>query len=392
MANVIRFSSVIPVKNGKAIISLGNLDTQFITGPAAVTNLTANADKLSLTLDAPIGSTVPLGQPGPYQAIGYSILAGQTLNTGAGDDSLDVLQGNAAGAIGINIGLGGTLDMGAGKDSFRVTLTGLGSIGVNNQGKLLTGAGIEILKAEGDLHGLVNGSVTNTAAVFDTGAGADKFVASSATGHAIENYGTIIMGLDTEAESDVLTGNTGGHPLIPPAPAYTPGLFGIYNTGVIRMGGGRDTIDASVGGFGGGGTYLLGWTKVAANGAITKDTDADSVTGFGWGTFDGGGGRNGITLPDGTYKINYTTTPVGLTDLASGSIQRSGDGGLTWDVNPGTTDVTLMTFKGFDGIGGAGLNAGLHFIAANPLNPATNLILQSFTVNTAGDVVATTYV
>lgn len=384
MAVVTNFASILPTKGGKAFVSLTNLDTQFETGLLPITTFGASSDRISTTLDAPIGAV-----PG-YQSIGYSILAGHTLDLGAGDDSLDVLQGSATGAIGIKIGLGGKLDFGAGNDQARILLTGVGSVGMNNQGMFLTGAGLEIMKFEGDLHGIVNGSATNSAALIDTGSQDDKLDAFSSSGHAIENYGTITLGQATDNDSDKLTGNSGGHPLIAAPPAYTPGKFGIYNTGVINMGGGRDSLDALTGGFGGGGTYNLGWTKVAANGVVTQDADADSVSGFGWGTFDGGGGRNGITLPDGTYRVSYTTKPLTLRDLASGTIQRSGDGGLTWNVNPGTVDITTMTFKGFDGIGGSGLNAGLHFVDVNPVTGATKL-LQNLTIDTLGQVTAVTY-
>jgi len=382
MAIVTKFSSIIPSKGGKAFVSLGNLDTQFVTDQP-ITTLSTTSDRLSTTLDAPIGAV-----PG-YQSIGYSILAGQTLDMGAGDDSLDVLQGSAVGAIGMNIGLGGTFNFGAGNDRLVFVLTGAGSIALNNQGKFLTGAGLEILKFEGNLHGIVNGSTTNTAALIDTGSQDDKIDGTSSSGNGIENYGTFTTGLATDNDTDKLTGSSGGHPLIPAAPTYTPGKFGIYNSGVINMGGGGDVVDALVGGFGGGGTYNLGWTKTVGT-VTTQDTDNDSVLGFGWGTFDGGGGRNGITLPDGTYKISYTKAPLSLRDLASGTVQRSSDGGATWNLNPGTLDITKMTFIGFDGIGGGGLNAGLHFVDVNPVTGATKL-LQNLTIDTLGQVTAVTY-
>jgi len=383
MAAITKFSSIIPVKGGKAFVSVGNLDTQFETGLSAVTTLSAVSDRISTTLDAPIGAV--LG----YKSIGFSILAGHTLNMAGGDDSLDVIQGSAVGAIGMNIGLSGTFDFGAGNDKIVFVLTGSDSIGINNQGKFLTGAGLEILKFEGALHGLVNGSTTNTAALIDTGAQDDKLDVISSSGNAIENYGTLTMGQSTENNTDKLSGNSGGHPLIPAGPSYTPGKFGIYNTGVVNMGGGGDVVDALTGGFGGGGTYNLGWSKTVGT-VTTQDADNDAVSGFGWGTFNGGGGRNGITLPDGTYRINYTTAPLTLRDLASGTVQRSGDGGVTWNVNPGTVNITTMTFNGFDGIGGSGLNAGLHFVDVNPVTGATKL-LQNLTIDTLGQVTAATY-
>ena len=104
----------------------------------------------------------------------------------------------------------------------------------------------------------------------------------------------------------------------------------------------------------------------------------DVVNGFGAGTFNGGGGRNGITLPDGDYAITYTVKPLTLTDLASGKLTRNGDA------------TTVMTFNQFDGIGGTGLLGALHFVNVPAVvGPAT--VLQSFTVNAAGDIAAASY-
>ena len=347
-----------------------NLDTQFNTGTLAVTTLTASNDLIFTTLDAPLGT--PVG----YQAIGFNILNNQTLNTAAGNDQLKVTQGLALNAVGIKIGTGGLLDLGLGDDKVIIALTGAGSVGINNQSKFLTGAGLDTVSADAILNGIVNGSATNTTAVFDTGAGGDKVSATSETGHAIVNYGTFTMGLSTENDKDSLTGGSAGHFGL--TPAYTPGRSGIFNAGTINMGGGKDVVDALVGGFGGNGVYNLGWSVKNAAGVITaQDADPDQVLGFGTGTFNGGGGLNGITLPDGTYKINYTTKPLSLADLASGTITRNGD--LT----------TVMNFNQFNTIGGSGLTATLNFVSA-PLVGAVQT-LNTFTVNALGDITAAVY-
>jgi len=375
MASVALFSSLTSVGN-KGINFLG-FDTQFITGVPAVTTFATGKNLISTTLDAASGT------PAGYQAIGFSILAGHTLNTGAGDDFLSIAQGSALNAIGINIGTGSTLDLGIGKNKVIMLLTGAGSVGVNNQSKFLAGSGLDTIKADAGLHGLINGSATNTTAVFNTGAGADRADFSSVDGHGIENYGTITMGLDTEADKDVLTGSSAGHPLVLPAPFYDPNKFGIFNKGTINFGGGKDVVDALLGGFGGGGTYNLGWTKTVA-GKTTQDTDVDVVNGFGAGTFNGGGGRNAITLPAGDYTINYNTAtghkPISLTDLASGALTKTGS-------------TAVMTFNSFDGIGGFGLDpllAGVHFFNAPPVGAGT--ALNTFSVNALGNVSAATYV
>jgi hypothetical protein len=374
MASVNLFSLLTPkAPKGKGINSI-NLDTQFDTGVPALTNLTALGDSISTTLDAPAGAA--LG----YQAIGFNILSGHTLNMGAGNDTLSVKLGSAVGAVGLKIGTNSVLDLGVGNDSVVIALTGDGSVGIDNQSTILGGAGLDSVGADGILHGIVNGTAAFdpttgapilSTAVINMGAGADKMSATSLTGNGIENYGTITMGLNTEADKDVLTGGSAGHGVL--TPAFTPGHFGIYNTGTINMGGGKDVVDALVGGFGGGGTYNLGFAG---------DKDADAVLGFGSGTFNGGGGRNTISLPDGTYNISYTTAnghkPIALTDLASGAVTRAGN-------------VEVMTFNQFDGIGGTGINAGLHFFAP-ALVGTGGLALTSFTVNTAGDISAANYV
>ena len=344
------------------------LDTQLNTGRAPVTTLTALADSITTTLDAASGT------PASYTAIGFNILSNQTLDTAAGNDFLTVSQGLAVNAIGLKIATGGTLDLGLGDDKVNILLTGIGSVGINNQSRFLAGAGSDLVRADAILNGIVNGSTTNTTAVFDTGAGADKVDAVSQTGHAIVNYGTITLGLDNEADRDSITGGSAGHGAL--TPAYTPTKFGIFNAGTINFGGGKDVVDALVGGFGGGGTYNLGWTKTVA-GVTTQDQDVDVVNGFGAGTFNGGGGRNSITLPDGSYAITYTTKPLSLTDLASGKLTRNGD--LT----------TVMTFNQFDGIGGSGINGALHFVNAPPLGAVQTL--STFTVNALGDISAVSY-
>lgn len=370
MAAVTRFSAL-PITPGLGISSITNLDTQFNSGLAAITTLTAFGDSISTTLDAVSGAV--LG----YQAVGFNILANQTVDTAAGNDRLEVVQGLAVGAVGVKIASNGVLNLGLGNDRLLVTLTGAGSVGLSNQGRLLTGAGVDSVSLDAGLNGLVNGSTTNTVAVIDTGAGADRISATSLTGHALSNFGTITMGLAAENDRDSLTGGSAGHFGL--TPAYTPTRLGIFNSGTINFGGGKDVVDAGVGGFGGGGTYNLGWTVRNAAGVITsQDTDADAVVGFGTGTFNGGGGRNSITLPDGTYKLSYTAKPLSVTDLASGSVTRNGD------------LATVMRFNQFNSIGGSGLTADLGFVFAPPLGAAQ--VLDSFTVNAAGDITAVTYV
>lgn len=380
MAAVVKLSSL-TAPRGRGIATRVT-DTQFETnGLSTLQTLTASADSISTTLDAPAGT--PVG----YQAIGFKVIAGDRLDLAAGADSLSVTGAGATGAgtapnaIGVMIGLGSTLNQGIGNDSVLVALEGAGSVGVQNAGSLLGGDGLDKYGSDAATNGLVN---TGT---IDTGNGADRFDATSsdkqAGSHAIKNTGTITMGTNDQPDVDRLAGGSLGHGVL--TAGYTPDHAGIYSTGTINMGGGKDVIDALVGGFAGNGTYNLG----GLNSRGQLDGDADSVMGFGQGTFNGGGGRNSITLPGGTYTITYTTKPLTVRDLASGYVTRSVNNVV--DTNPDTS-VTKMNFTNFDGIGGFDPILGaLHFVNAPAVGPAQTL--SSFTVDpTSGAVTAANYV
>ena len=366
MASVVNLATLTALK-GKGVNSVKNVDTQFVTGQA-VTTLTASADSIYTTLDAAAGSS-----PG-YEAIGFKVLGGQKLDFGAGKDTIKVTQlaASAGATTGVHVGAGSTFDLGADDDSVVVSLNGAGSVGIVNKGKFLTGTGIDTIVVDARLNGIVNA----LGATIDTGSGGDKIDAASADGDAIHNEGTIIMGTAAESDVDTLTGNSLGHGVL--TPTYSPGKFGIYNSGTINMGGGKDVVDALVGGFGGNGVYNLGWTVTDSKGVVTQDQDVDVVMGFGSGTFNGGGGRNAITLPGGTYTIQYSVKPVTLKDLASGTIKRDGD------------TSTVMTFNQFDGIGGSAPLAGLHFAFSAPLGAVQTL--QSLTIAADGNVTAVNYI
>lgn len=382
MATVTKLSALTALR-GKGIAARV-VDTQFQTnGLGTLQTLTASADAISTTLDAAAGAA-----PG-YQAIGFDILGGDKLDLGAGNDSLSVTgagatgAGTAANAIGIKVGVGSTLDFGTGNDSVLVSLEGSGSVGIQNAGSLLMGAGIDKIGTDAAQNGLIN------TGLLDTGSGGDRLDATSFDGmvgsHAIYNTGTISMGTNDEADKDVLTGGSLGHGVL--TASYTPDHAGIFNSGTINMGGGKDVLDALVGGFAGGGTYNLGGT----NSRGQLDTDADAVSGFGWGTFNGGGGRNSITLPGGTYHIAYTVKPLTLRDLASGTVTREVNG--VFDKNPDGTTITTMTFNNFDSIGGFDPLAGALHLANVPGGAAAVQVLSSFTVNANdGTVSNITYV
>ena len=69
---------------------------------------------------------------------------------------------------------------------------------------------------------------------------------------------------------------------------------GITNFGVIKLGKGNDAIDASRGGFNGDGKTKLG-------------RGDDVISGFGSGSFNGGGGTDTISLGEGVYEFDSST-------------------------------------------------------------------------------------
>jgi hypothetical protein len=377
MATVAKFSSLRARQRRKGIVA-EVFDTQFETDGLGAQALTEFDDKLITTLD------VPAGDPVEYQAIGFNILQGDSLGTGGGGDTLLVTGVEVAGplaaeasiaenAVGVKIGSGSTLDLGTGKDLIVTSLVGAGSVGIQNDGTLLTGDDIDKIVADAPKNGLVN------TGQIDTGNSGDKIVASSSDGqpgsHAIWNTGTITMGTNDQADKDVITGSSLGHDVL--TPSYNPGNAAIYNSGTINMGGGKDVIDALVGGFAGGGTYNLG--GLDSRGRL--DADDDAVLGFGSGTFNGGGGSNSITLPGGTYHITYTSMPLNEGDLASGYVTREGSEGVQ------------MVFNSFASIGGFDPVAEELLFVDVSLGAETTQTLRSFTVDADfGTVSDITYV
>jgi hypothetical protein len=165
------------------------------------------------------------------------------------------------------------------------------------------------------------------------------------------------------------------------------------------------------------GVYSYRWTPIGpgniggrVRSILIHPTDtnkmwAGSVAGGIWKTTDGGLNWSPVNDFMGNLSIStlvmdpsnsnvlFAATGEGFYngDAVNGAgIFKSVDGGVTWNVNPGTVDITTMTFNGFDGIGGSGLNAGLHFVDVNPVTGATKL-LQNLTIDTLGQVTAATY-
>ena len=370
MGNVTPISTL-PALRGKGVLYAG-INEQLLADQAPTT-VTIQHDIVKTTIDEPYDAVtngaLDLNQKDIYQAVGFKVE--NSLSTLAGHDQL-VAAGIADNAFGFYVANGKTLDMGAGNDKLTANMTGFGSKGILNDGVIDTGIGLDNISLISDSDAL---EIAKNAS-FKTGANADKLVASSINGSGIVNHGQMILGGDLEVDKDLIVADSDGGAAVP---AYTPGQPAILNTGTIKFGGGKDVLDAIAGGFAGGGTFDMG-------------ADNDSVDGFGDAVIFGGAGRNGLTLPDGTYTVHYVSDrgvtghkPVSLLDTASGYVTREGSstGGFP----------TKLTFDKFDGIGGGGTTingsaaggAGLHFVLDNALTGTVEL-LRTFSVNALGNV------
>jgi len=290
----------------------------------------------------------------------------------------------------------GTILMGAGNDRFRADAVGATSFGLYNGGSgtggvIDLGAGADSLtvSVENVKVDPASGGGTGNYALYNdlgrsinTGLGADRIsaISISAGGYGIYNLGTIdtTKAADNTQNTDdngkdVITGDSVSGLSALPVEAYVGGGTGIFNSGIIRTGGGTDVVDAISGGFGGNGQVFLGAGK-------------DSLLGFGAGSFYGEADIDNITLSPGSYSLTYAPfTPANPRPTrATSSVNAT----ITEAAAPGVE----MKIFGFEGIGGSGNLAGLHFV--NDLAPTQ--LLRSFTITTnpltgLGDVSAVVY-
>lgn len=313
------------------------------------------------------------------------------IDMGAGGDSILVTAGNnpldLGGALDLfsaanNYGTlnSGTIRTGSGDDLFRSDAVGATSYGVYNKGLgvIDLGAGsdklvctVEDTKTDrgAGSYGLYNEAL----ATIQTGLGSDRVegISTSPGGFGIYNLGTI----DTTRAVDNVTANNAtsrddsakdiivgdaitGLSLIP-VEGYVNGGSGIYNNGIIRTGGGGDVVDAISGGFGGSGQVYLGAGR-------------DSLLGFGAGSFYGEGDIDTLTLSPGSYNISYATF-----DQVNNIRPTTARSSVNAIVTEASADGVEMKIYGFEGIGGSGALAGLHFV--DDLDP--NKLLRSFTIN-----------
>lgn len=222
----------------------------------------------------------------------------------------------------------GNIKMGDGnKDSINGMAIGNGSFGIYNQNftfktslfipSITLGNGNKDLiigTATGDMSvGIVNGNNN------DEGGILNKILSTITMGNGNKDSiigtatGKMSIGIQNLANDTITMGN--GNDTITGSGTQ----YGIYNSGTIKLGDGNDTITAN-GGFGGDGTLILGSGK-------------DTVIGFGAQTIKGGGGKDTLIVPSGSYKVginlgsqletltanNVTMSISGFTNLRVGA-------------------------------------------------------------------------
>ena len=184
----------------------------------------------------------------------------------------DIIIGTSTGTEFFGISNGGMIDTGNGND----TITGTGNDGIVNFGTIDTGNGNDTITGSGGIFSV---------RMIDTGNGNDIIIGTGEFG--IDNGGTIdtgegddtiigtgtIVGILNTSRGTIDTGE-GDDTII-----GTGTIVGIFNTGrgMIDTGEGNDTVNASTGGFDGGGTINLGQGD-------------DLIRGFGEQIVDGGQG------------------------------------------------------------------------------------------------------
>lgn len=232
--------------------------------------------------------------PGADKINGVSTINGpsignyNTIDTGDGNDTITG-QGFASG-----ISNAGTIKTGNGNDT--ITEKG-GSHGIINQVIIDTGDGNDTITGEGGLYGISNMKVgindTITIGTIDTGDGNDFICGTSSTGIGIYNEstldpitGSIIVGIiDTRDGNDTIIGQ--GE------------YYGISNSGTISLGAGNDKLTVS--------HTTSGGLDFGGDGSVFAGVGNDLISGFGTGKFYGGGGKDTLVLPQGSYTLGSAT-------------------------------------------------------------------------------------
>jgi len=164
----------------------------------------------------------------------------------------------------------GVIDMGSGKDSLIGNTSGARSIAILN-GKV--------------------GSTVGTNAMLLMGSDDDQILGVNASGDTVANA----FGIYNTGIIDLGSGNDSIQGIMSSAKSSGAAIF---NVGTIVGGAGNDSFDAFQGGWAGTGTVDCG-------------IGDDVVTGFGSGTFNGGVGvGDELILPEGKYTVSYNTIPT----------------------------------------------------------------------------------
>jgi len=317
--NLIPSFPIAGIYNRSGVITMGNGDHDSITGTGTATGTSGFASGIFNRQ----GGVIAMGDGNQDSITGIGgfyngIYNRGTITMGNGNQDSITGTGLSNGSYGIyNQDLAAlsnspTITLGDGnKDSIIGTATGTtgnGGIGIYNKGHstITMGNGNQdsiIGTATGD-EGI--GILNEILSTITMGNGNKDSIIGTATGMmsiGIKNLGnsTITMG---DGNDTITASGT---------------QYGIYNSGTIQLGDGNDTITAN-GGFGGDGTLILGSGK-------------DTVIGFGAQTIKGGGGKDTLIVPSGSYKVginlgsqletltanNVTMSISGFTNLRVGA-------------------------------------------------------------------------
>ena len=195
-----------------------------------------------------------------------AILNYGSIYTGDGDDKIVAIGGDDA------IYNTGTIDTGNGNDT-------IDSTDIENDTKILTGHGHDIITGKGELD-------NDFGAIVNTGSGNDKIT-----------------------------------------------FYNIWNDGLIDTGSGNDIVDALKGGF-------RGDTEGPPSGEIKLGIGNDTLKGFGTGGFYGGAGKDKILFGKGIYKISKSTiVSSGMTMRVNEFEQIGGANGGLFTFKNGTLNV-----------------------------------------------------
>jgi Ca2+-binding RTX toxin-like protein len=298
-----------------------------------------------------------------YSSSGWDIAASESINTFAGNDSVNGERTVGTSASGIDVANNGSINTGEGNDS----ISGKGSYGITSRySSISTGSGNDIISGSGlTVYGISLGGGTISGGVgddtiqgsggedgihtyflgaeingdsgedsiFGTGArhGIYHFAGTISGGEGndtisgVDNNDTILLSNDTFGTDSgiqnwaVIDGGLGDDLIIGKGIAV-----GIDNRGTILGGDGNDTINALNGGFQGYGHSDLG------NGD-------DTVKGFGYGIFDGSTGTDSIILPIGTYTISNSSISKGSVAMNISNFEKIGGvNGIPLSLLPGT--------------------------------------------------------